>query len=157
MEINKNNWHAKFYYWTYKNHPNSLCPYFWKLILAFVLLPLTFVGYLIPTFREDEDNVLSVYFAVTVLFWILLGFGWETGNNMFETYHIFLSTFLGFLILLFGIAVALTVLFGIGYFFAEWLPEHIYKNRREEPKTNLIKERIKAFKGKYCPKITWRN
>src|ERR1700721_1251272 len=43
MELSSTSWHSKLYMFTYNSSlPISLCPYFWKLVLAIVLfIPLT--------------------------------------------------------------------------------------------------------------------
>ena len=48
MEVNfsKNSWHYRFYRAAYGSHPpQSLCPYFWAIVWAIIVLPFTFVGY----------------------------------------------------------------------------------------------------------------
>lgn len=42
LSISKTSWHALFYKWFYNGYrmPQSLCPYFWKLLLAILVMPV---------------------------------------------------------------------------------------------------------------------
>lgn len=148
MKINKNNWHAKFYRASYGELTENFCTYFCKLLLALVLLPITFVGYLIPSVREDSKNGIGTYFLITFLTVMTVLAGSAIGGKIFTETSVFLSIILGtiFLILSFSSFVALVL--GVIYFFTEYLP-----NKSIKP--NLISERVKAFKGKYCPRVEW--
>src|SRR5688572_14393559 len=59
MTLSKNNLLAKFYTFHYGDTlPRDLCNFFWKIILAFVLLPLTILGiWITPWINEEEGWV----------------------------------------------------------------------------------------------------
>lgn len=158
MEINKNTWHAKFYYWSYKDRPDSLCPYFWKLLLAIVFLPLTWLGYIIPYFRKNLYMTISTYIMITASAYLFVFMGYILGYEYFRGLSLVVATAIGTLVFVLG--TSLLLLFG--WFVLIYLPEKLSKQRinswyeKKEPKTNLIKERYKAFKGRYCPKIDWK-
>lgn len=138
MEINKNSWHSKFYYVSYRELPQSLCEYFWKLVLALTLLPLTWAGYAIKSSREQ---IYGVKINTGLIFWMLFWFVpymVSIGNN---------TSFLQSLILSIGGYIFLTVVTLITILI-------IYLISKSK-KPNIVTERWKAFKGKYCPQITW--
>lgn len=148
MEIRRNTWHSKLYRTMYNDLTNNLCEYFWKLVLAILLLPFTWVALCIPKFRKDEDMGMGSYLLVGTVVYGFFSASWDLGSDFFPNQTLILQ-------ILFGV-VLITLLLGL-IFGAIALSCYIYDKTQETPKrTNIVTERFKAFKGKYCPKITWK-
>ena len=47
MRLSTKSWHYWLYERNYEVDPTNLCPYFWKVILALVVLPITFWTYVL--------------------------------------------------------------------------------------------------------------
>jgi hypothetical protein len=155
--------------------PESLCPYFWKLVVAWpitILLTPLLIPFWIIDKLDKNDTIdlpipaqafigLLIYGSLFLLFCIGVTISsiWIThyqGSSWYEWY------FCGF-ITMFGIlAVGVILLF-----------RNLKKKRRqkrmesrydengnylptEEPKPNILVEFIKAKYNKYCPKIDWK-
>ena len=177
MKLNSNSISSKLYKWFYGTEglPNNLCPYFWKLVLAWlILIPYSMVCIpviLSEIFDKDYkyyDNStgkrigfsLLIYFMVFVVFSMLSLFGLffiepEVGSlymNMVITgVFVWITT------------VVIGIIEGVKYF-KEWNRERkikydesgrIINNRPTEKKPLLIVEFIRAKYNRYCPKIEW--
>jgi hypothetical protein len=171
MKLSKNSISAKLYQWFYltNNLTNNLCPYFWKLLLMYVLIIPYFIVSLPYLIKEYKDSFNSKEYS------------WQSFNQRF---------FVGFAfnIILFIIFLMLTALSHIFinytkdslffYFsmvgFVIWMSIIIFliihlttfiinkiKYRRNlinddnENKPNIVIEFIKAKYNNYCPKIDW--
>ena len=175
MNLNYNSISARVYREVYntRHMPESLCPYFWKLVLAYpliaVLLPLLIPTWITLKINGDESDASMGAKAVMGL--LLYGFGfmifvigvfisssWVTyykGTPMYDFYIVG-----GGITLILGVAC--------GYLGIKYLYQQYRKKRREtlydenrnyipvEEKPNLIVEFFKAKYNKYCPKITWK-
>lgn len=177
MELKTNSLSARVYREVYntRHMPESLCPYFWKLVLGYplivVLLPLLIPTWIMMKFQKDEPDTdfpigakalmgvlmygfVFMVFVVCVFisaFWIT----YYEGTIMFRFYFSggFISLILGVVFGCLGIKI---------------LYEQHRRRRRErlydeggnyspiEEKPNLIVEFVKAKYNKYCPKITWK-
>lgn len=140
MEIRRNRWHAKLYNIAYKRLDQSLCTYFWKLVLALVLLPFTFIWYLIPSTRNNTGLGGYTFFSFMVFFLIVVAR--LLGKDVFGDFS-FVSGLLGFVLLVVGVAL----IRGLAALFI-----HLLSFKRE----TLVSERLKGFKNKYCPRIEWK-
>ena len=168
MKLNKNSFSPKFYKWFYETSilPTNFCPYFKKLLLAWVLVALFAVPamvLLIPTlfigiFVKDALNMLKknkfgailagflMYVVLLVLMCIVLFFlvvfgvmQYVEGSDMAEL------QMLGCFFSLLG--------FGAGIvYLAKYLGE-LKRTKVKQP--NILSEFIKAKYNKYCPKIDW--
>lgn len=145
MEIRKNTWHAKLYNIAYKRLDQSLCTYFWKLVLALVLLPFTFIWYLIPGTRNNAG--LGGYTFFSFIMFVFITIGRMIGKDAFGDFS-FVSGLLGFVLLAVGVAL----LIGFVVLSAYLLHLAAESTKRE----SLIGERLKGFKNKYCPRIEWK-
>lgn len=161
MELNHTSFSAKFYRWFYDKQtfemPSSLCPYFWKLLLAYVfVIPYVLIGFPYILFNKGRNASVSAGVLTTVglslflyLVFVLLSvpyfliFGINTKNEW--STQIFAS----------GLVSWAIILVVSSYQFIRWLFDKDRKRFREK-KSNLIVEITKAKYNKYCPKITWK-
>lgn len=183
MNLNFNSLSARLYRWFYNKEvmPDNLCPYFWKLVLMWLLI-LPYVGLTLPVqittkFRQKSISETIAYTTIFTIITFLSGvililpiymiIG--SGNRMIDT---FLPGSL--------IAWGAILSFGLVSFIA-YLVEK-YKERKNgnkmydeygevfygydssgfriyypTKKPNILFEFVKAKYNKYCPKITWNN
>lgn len=173
MELNYNSLSAKVYrnFYEKSRMPESLCPYFWKLVVAWPLTIL-FSPLLIPFWIVDKlnggDNE-SVPFPAQALIGILM-YGavfcvfclgvtissiWITYYQGTHWYGCFVAGFVVIFVALVGSAVFLISKL------KDRRRERLYDEEgnylpSEEPKPNILVEFIKAKYNKYCPKIDWK-
>lgn len=133
----------KFYRWTYGYAPpNNLCPFFWGLLWATVIFPITWWTY--PWEDVDWDGRLV---GGMFMWGIAIGIGFLTGSTLSGWYDPILV--LG-IVSAIGIAAILTgviIIAGGSYL--------LDTASRSEMKTVFV-ETKKSWQEKYCPKITWR-
>ena len=184
MELNVNGVSARLYRWFYVTDkmPQSLCPYFWKLVIAYILLlPVAILSFPIFLFKQ-EDSVENAFqrpfiggFMWTVLCIVAIMIVGPLSTLFTGFLHdgsflaIIQST--GFLTLFVVITISLVA--GIIYLASkikeqnrrrrsEWIWNEYgdyIKNPDYSPyaaKPNIIIEFIKATYHKYCPKIDWK-
>ena len=181
MKLNANSLNAKLYCWFYgeptRKLPNNLCPYFWKLVLAWVLLvpyavitiPVVLVELFSKGYENGDNKTLSrigISLVIYVGLFVLLCMGTAVAT-LFTTFAkgSFLGEiwFGGVLFWMFAIGMG-------GYHGTKALVEYIKESRiprdehgyriytdNKEKKPNLIVEFTKAKYNKYCPKIDWTN
>lgn len=172
MKLNYNSFSSKLYRWIYYSDtnemPNNLCPYFWKLVVAYIIalpvlvftLPYELVRLFIKN-KEEMDMpllpriistvifVLALILIASVLAPISLFFGYTPieGSKLESIIH-----FGVFLWVIWGIV---GLVYGIRYLVDK------YKNRskviKEAKSENIVVEFVKAKYNKYCPKIEWVN
>lgn len=161
MKADRNSPHAKLYEFTYtSNFPSNLCPYFWKLIWAIIILIPNFIiqlpALIINLFRRGSYDC-SDFRVLGILIYILLMFLYVYGMGTFNWVKAIFNCYSynqelaiiggGFNSIIFG---GLSLFFIIRYF----------KNKKpklinEEKKPNIVAEFIKAKYNRYCPKIDW--
>lgn len=173
MKLNINSISARLYRWFYTTQqmPESLCPYFWKLVLMWVfIVPYTIISLPVILMDQKEPERRStgeragmgfiIYFIlfmlITMLSWIGLFFVTPVKDSPYMN------------ILVTG---------GIGWFFSiviggiegykalkDWNYRRKIKYNEDgyriwdEPKEkqpSIIAEFVKAKYNKYCPKIDW--
>lgn len=173
IQFSKNSWHYQFYLFAYGSRdvngwrrpfPTNLCPYFWKLVLAFLLmpifLPLVAPMLILDSVIEDEDEnlkeqgVISILVAGGILAWIVIFiifcllscfFIWSPIEKGFwNTIRTVGYTFWGL-----GILVG-------GYYGVRALFQRIRKKNPKQHSDSLIGSFIKAKYNKYCPQINWK-
>lgn len=184
MELNVNGVSARLYRWFYVTDkmPQSLCPYFWKLVIAYIfIVPLAVLS--LPIFLFKQQNSIENAFQRP----FIGGFMWA-----FLLIAVMMivgplsSLFVGFLhdgsflahiqsvgfITLF-VVITMSLIGGIVYLTSkikeqnrrrrsEWIWDEYgdyIKNPDYSPyaaKPNIIIEFIKATYHKYCPKIDWK-
>jgi apolipoprotein N-acyltransferase len=173
MKLNLNSVSARLYRWFYATSqmPQSLCPYFWKLVLMWIfILPYTILS--LPTIltdsRDFDDKTTgeralmgAIYYfilgmVICMLSWVGLFFTSPTKDTPWM--HMLVAGGVGWCVAIGGGSIAL---------FKE------LKERREarrikydadgyriweEPKEkqpSIVVEFVKAKYNKYCPKIDW--
>lgn len=150
MNLNKQSISARGYKYFYNTHqlPDNLCPYFWKLVIAWIfiiaLLPFHIFASLFNKFNCFSDNIIDTIKFITLA--IILG-------AMVSPILLFWYAFDkgGLLPILISLGGAIDMLVIIGLLVV--LKQHLFKST---PKQNsIIKEFIMAKYKKYCPKINW--
>lgn len=147
MKINKNSFSSKIYKYVYNVEdwelPNNLCSYFWKLIGAFLIIPLFLISHLIIAVikrrikREDLPLGILLLYSLLSLFGMVMVHFTEPTNLFYIFIEIFGIT--GYIILTMSI---------IGYV--------IYRlDKKYKGGNNIVSEYIKAKKNKMCPRIEW--
>jgi hypothetical protein len=177
MELNYNSLSARVYRNFYeKSHmPESLCPYFWKLVAAWpltiLLSPLLIPFWIVDKLSGgDNESVpfpaqvlisLLMYGAVFCVFCLGVTFSsiWITHYQGTCWYAWYISGFIIMFVALVGSAV----------FLISKLKDRRRQKRlesrydengnylpTEEEKPNILVEFIRAKYNKYCPKINWK-
>lgn len=169
MKLNKNSFSSRFYKWFYETSilPTNLCPYFWKLLLAWVLVALfglpsiiSLIPFLIIVIFKQEAKYLlkeNKYAAILVGFIIWLALFALTCIVFF-----FLTLF-GVLPYVDGSNIAplqtiggVISVFGFGYGIV-YLSKYLGERKRTKIKQpSIITEFVKAKYNRYCPKIDWK-
>lgn len=178
MNLNLNSQTAKMYRWFYAtgSMPNTLCPYFWKLVIMWIFIvpySILSIPYLFMNYFTDKDwsnkgtSIIEKPFAGGLL-WVMV---FLVGAMLFSIslfWVVFPEESFLFIVQLFGTIMWLAA-FGYGiYFVTGWAFEK-YKNSKikydadgyriwDEPKKqdSVVIHFIKATYNKYCPKIDWR-
>jgi len=184
MELNLNGVSARLYRWFYVTDrmPESLCPYFWKLVIAYILVTPVAV-LILPIFlfkQQDLVETPSHRFFIGVILWVVLSLAIMMIVGPLSTLFTgflhdgsFLAIIqsMGFLTLF--VVVTISLVAGIIYLASkikeenrrrrsEWIWDEYgdyIKNPDYSPyaaKPNIIIEFIKATYHKYCPKIDWK-
>lgn len=181
MKLKTNSLNAKLYCWFYGkdkyNLPNNLCPYFWKLVLAWVLVaPYSlFCTLYILTYEvfdnkyENGDHKTGERLGISVLFYGIIFILFLMINVIVRVFVDYdpnsnFSNLLGPGIMIWVIVICVGVYEGVNA-----LVKHIKQSRikydkdgyriypeAKEKKPNLIIEFVRAKYGKYCPKIDWK-
>lgn len=184
MELNVNGVSARLYRWFYVTDrmPQSLCPYFWKLAIAYILLvPVAVLGFPILLFKQEdsvENPAQRLFIGGFMWAFLLLAVIMIVGplSTLF-TGLLHDGSFLahvqaGGLIILFVVIVFFLVS-RIIYLIQlrkdkRWRKQlefiwndegDLVRNPEYIPhvkKPNIIVEFIKASYNKYCPKIDWK-
>jgi|688.fasta_scaffold616235_1 hypothetical protein len=170
MKLNKNSISAKLFRWFYRTSelPTNLCPYFWKLVIAYVFaIPLFIFSlpYVIidkDTYNESLGNRIWISFISWFILLLLIAalspimLFWHTPHkgSILENLIIY-----GFFVW----AVGLT--WGCAWFI-EYIQDKIKERKerkwgrknlpKEEKSSNITVEMVKATYYKYCPKIDWK-
>lgn len=173
MKLNINSVSARLYRWFYSTAqmPQSLCPYFWKLVLMWVfIVPYTIIS--LPCILmdlKDPDHKTTgeragvgaimwfiIFMATCMLSWIGAFFAEPVKNSVW--FHMLVAGFIGW---------GVSIIFGaVGLF--KWTKEK-WENRNvkydedgyriwtkpEVKQPSIITEFVKAKYNKYCPKIDW--
>lgn len=176
MQLNHNSFSAKLYRWFYgvDSMPGNLCPYFWKLVISYVMaLPILVLTlpYEIIYFKSRENDetisnrifisfVISLFLcaAFALLSAVSLLFGYRPTHGHFM-YSFILGGTLGWIIL-----TIVGIYHGIKYLILKAKePKRIYDEegnyviQGKRTKPNIVVEFVKAKYNKYCPKIEWNN
>ena len=166
MKLNKNSISAKLFRWFYGTSelPTNLCPYFWKLVMAYVFaIPLFIIP--LPYVIVDKDSCneslgsriglgfvcwFILFLLITALTPIMLFWHTPVKDSLLEILMIY-----GFFIWAAGLTLG--IIWFIHYI-QDKIKERKWENRnlpKEEKRSNIIVEMVKATYYKYCPKIDW--
>lgn len=177
MKLKSNSISSKLYRWFYGTNelPNNLCPYFWKLVLAWlVLIPYSLVCLpvilmeLSDQFYGYNDNSTGKRIGMSALVYFVafcamcmvsfIGFFFVTPEK--DSFYMFAGT-VGAMVWVFSIVIGIIE----GHkALKEWNRNRKIKydengrriwNQPKEEKTYLVVEFVKAKYNKYCPKIDW--
>ncbi len=162
MKLNKNSISAKLFRWFYRTSelPTNLCPYFWKLVMAYVFaIPVFIIS--LPYVIVDKDsrneslgNRIGLGFVCWFILFLLIV---ALTPIMLFWYTPVKDSFLeilihcGFFVWLAGLIIGIM-------WFIHHLGEKIKERRnlpKKEKRSNIIVEMVKATYYKYCPKIDW--
>ena len=162
MILNKNSISAKLFRWFYRTSelPTNLCPYFWKLVMAYVFaIPLFIITLPYAIIDKDSRNQsLGERIGLGIVCWFILSLLIAALSLiMLFWYTPVKDSFLESLIHC-GFAVWATGLMTGVMWFIYYLGEKIKERRnlpKEEKRSNIIVEMVKATYYKYCPKIDW--
>jgi len=141
IRLNKNSIFSKLYIETYlvDSLPKDFCTYFWKMLIAFVIIPFTFWHMLLRRFKPVDKESLTARIILGIVI-----------NGMILVFILKPIASLQFAVTLLFFAIVVSLLIGIIYLLAK------IRNKKETKKSlNNAKEAIKGFKEKYCPLITW--
>jgi hypothetical protein len=174
MTLNQNSTSASLYKWLYgtQDLPNNLCPYFWKVVLAYlVIVPyiLLALPYLIGLAISKESSKDDSFGKRIGIGFVLYFFMWCAASALCFITMFFIPparhSLYGFMTMLGGLVWLIGLSLGGSHLWDEYKErkrtskirynEHGYRIY-EEPKSNLIVEFVKAKYGKYCPKINWK-
>jgi hypothetical protein len=175
MELNKNSFSAKLYRWFYgtETMPKNLCPYFWKLVIAYPMaVPLLIVTlpHEIIYFksRSNDENIgerIFVSFVIVLLF--LAAFGILSAPSILFGYNPPKDQFMHYVVLtgamLWVVGIVAGVVTGVKYLIRKIKePKRMYDEEGNyvisyKKKPNIVAEFIKAKYNKYCPKIDWQD
>jgi hypothetical protein len=179
MKLNQNSISSKLYRWFYgtKELPNNLCPYFWKLVLAWlVLIPYSLVCLpviIMEIYDKDykyNDNSTGkrigmsalTYFILFIIICMITFFGLFFIEPEKDSLYGFMGTlgaFVWLLSIVIGIVEGVKAIKRWNYNRKIKYDENGYRiwNQPKEEKTYLAVEFVKAKYHKYCPKIEWVN
>lgn len=182
MELNYNSTSSKLYRWFYdkRDMPETLCPYFWKLVFAWtltgILSPLVLPTWIVNRFSKGNENIpigpyalmgLLIYSAIFAVIGIgvFISSYWITYYQQTLGYSFYV---IGGIVIFIGLIGLITQ--GISELkdiirdrrnkrtiwddnIGDYVPNPHYR----EPRPSLLTEFISAKYHKYCPKIDWKN
>jgi uncharacterized membrane protein YagU involved in acid resistance len=166
MKLNKNSISAKLFRWFYRTSelPTNLCPYFWKLVMAYVfVIPLFIISlpYVIIEKYSSSESLgnriglgLVGWFVLFLLIVVLIA---ALSPIMLFWYTPIEDSSLEILIICGLLTWVLGLTIGVMWFIHH-LGEKIKERRnlpKKEKRSNIIVEMVKATYYKYCPKIDW--
>jgi len=161
MELNSNSFSAKLYCWFYDKRsfelPESLCPYFWKLLIAYVVV-IPYCIFALPVlwlnnWRNESiargvfGSILAYALIYMIFTFLLIPYGLVFG--LAKSAFIKVS---------FNVGIQVWVVFIIVFLShsISWLYKFITNKKFKPKKPNLLKEFTLAKINKVCPKITWK-
>lgn len=177
MKLKSNSISSKLYRWFYvtKELPNNLCPYFWKLVLAWLVL-IPYSLFCLPVILHElfdknyryTDNSTGkrigistvIYGMIFLILCMILFFGLFFIKPEKDSLYGFMGTIGG---LLWVISIVIGIIEGTKAL-NEWNQRRKIKydedgyriwDEPKEEKTYLVVEFVKAKYNKYCPKIDW--
>jgi hypothetical protein len=166
MKLNKNSTSAKLFRWFYGTSelPTNLCPYFWKLVMAYVFAIPLFIITLPDVITDKSSSQESLGGRIGLGFggWFLLSaliaaltpivLFWYTPDKDSLLQHLIFCGISEWVI-----GLILGIIWFIHYL-NDKIQERKWERRnlpKKEKRSNIIVEMVKATYYKYCPKIDW--
>ncbi len=173
MKLRDKSISAKLYRWFYATNsmPQSLCPYFWKLIIMwFFILPYSILSLpiiLIDLRMEEERSTWEragvgfiIWFILAMIICMLSWFGLFFAKPEKDGIWSFMlvAGFIGW-----GASIVLGIVALFKWTREKWENRHVKYDsngrriweRVKEKEPSIIVEFVKAKYNKYCPKIDW--
>lgn len=176
MKLNKNSITSQLYRWFYATYqmPQTLCPYFWKLVIMWILIiPYTILAlpYVILSWKNDDriGDSFAEKPGSGAIMWIALAIA----SSMIFSISIFWVSYpkdsfqqsvqtLG--IVMWTVTILISIWQGAKWLKEKWEISKIkydkdgYRIQPEpkEKKPSIVVEFVKAKYNKYCPKIDWQ-
>jgi len=157
MKLKQKSWYA----WYYQNFygedlPVSLCVFFWKELLAIILFPITWLNVIFNYKKQDYDRLPIGLTIALHCVGIGVGLLITIPLHLKNPIHLLWVGIPGLILL----AILIGIVVGVGFVLYQLVGFisrlfYKYKPAYKEPKPSWFKEGIKAFFGKYCPKIDW--
>lgn len=150
MELKKNSWHAKLYKMHNTYFPDSLCNYFWAVVLYVAIFPLEVVSMFSKDLRTSYH--IGARVVISMLVWLVL----LTPLTSIIDKEVTVSAYFYALFEFLFIAIATIAFVGalIGIIYA--ISTLSIKTSRKTSGPTLVGEWWRGFKGKYCPAINWK-
>lgn len=160
MKLSTNSLSAKLYRWFYDQNemPNNLCPYFWKLVIMYILIIpyviITLPSQIVFKFEQNdkETNIAMSIFLFLLIFVIICMISvpvillFDLNPNEFWR-NIFSGGVISWVFL-----ITIGIYYGFKYLFQK-LKQKL--NETEKKNSYILVEFVKAKYNKYCPKIDW--
>lgn len=153
-------WTDEYGSWT---RPTDFCKYFWQVYLIVLLFPIvmfTWTGKRISFIGRFFAGVLAylgllfVFMFGVAVFDLYLGYDTEAINAMMASN--WWGVPLVFLAGVIHVALLFLVFFLGGGHLGWWISKQIKKHKQiKKPSSNIIIQKIKAYKEKTCPMIEW--
>lgn len=155
MKIKRTSWHAKFYKAIYVTNtlPTNFCPYFWKLVLAVITLPITSVSFLgrCTSFGDRFSWIFITAFIEGIIFSVglLLSmmFGLISPTSKINWHEFLIAN---------GMGIAGCATIALFVYLIDKLSKREHKAAKEK-QPNILVEFVKAKKNKHCPMIEWED
>jgi hypothetical protein len=150
MKLDKNGKLPRFYQWSYseKDLPDNFCSYFWHVLWAIILFPVTWLSYPLPNYPPPPIGIRFIIGIVGYfLLGLLAGLVYALLVNPFQTLKI-AGTIVG------AIGALSATIFGFIY-----IKERLDGSDEKSVFTEIaeiVREKKKSVKENYCPKINWR-
>lgn len=177
MKLKSNSISSKLYRWFYATEhlPTNLCPYFWKLVLAWlvlipyslVCLPMVIMELTDKTYKYDDNSTgkrigmsTLIYFMIFLLssmISLICAFFISPEKDSFYYFMTSIGIMVWVVAIVLGITEGCKVVRDWNYRRKIKYDENGYRiwNKPKEEKTYLVVEFAKAKYNKYCPKIDW--
>jgi uncharacterized membrane protein len=163
MNLKQNSISARLYRWFYnqKTMPESLCPYFWKLLLMWVfIVPYTIISLPFIVIGDDLGEKSSIKAMMGFLYWVIIGLLLTIVFALFTFWKTFpvgspldLIQKVGFISGACGVIIFATVYILVNY--EDWRFRNSFSAKKKKQDSILVSF-VKAKYNKYCPKITWK-
>lgn len=168
LNFNRKSWHSALYQSSYGTStlPDNICAYFWKLVFGIIMFPFAIAGHIINSvswlFHKKPYGshicTHAIWTAANIPIFLVLGmFAMDDKTHMIwdcikgTPFNLWWS---GGLIAV-GIVIVLIILVICGQVIDNWRDSYRYSRSQREKTPSPIKEGFKAFKGKYCSRISW--